>query len=604
MEFKKYTPPESKKAELLSRITDEDYAQSLIATGDGVKHGTLFRYLLTAAAMLVVAVGVTAAALIGREIFHGKKSVAPPADEAPASAPECENFVFMEGTFLGTVKDGAYNNDGFYTGRTFAELLAHDCLYADNGIVYREIYFDTANATDGYYSDLEKYAAETGTGYIKFALPTVIDEGEAANKCIPRHAIAFFDSLRNDSGIVCTAPIDRKLLDSYSSELTDAEKQTLYEEYDINTGLVESVVYSTDFDGDGSNEKLVQVFSSPLASSIPFEIICILDKEEIKHILHESGFGQLTDRDITAILDVDMNGSCEFIIRNQSTDKLSYVMYGYGGQVFEPVEKEMVTIDECFYMFNDLLIENAFSDEVVTNEWYGGRFGDPITRQVLLDMTETFFTTYGLELKSIDMPDSLDKDSLTKYINKIGDNLYIDLPDSGFAIVNGEEITGDDLTRLINYIENTRVEKLSVRPVATGGTNDSIAFFTDGGEPVTFDYTRSALMSNSITYTLPTDCLAKVYDHNRDFSGDVYLDIDGKKVTLSKEDAETVRAIVSGGSWHYDMAKTHYPTKLVIGDKRLGYELGLRLLPCGRGSVELTFSASQRLSAVLENYIN
>ena len=43
MEFKKYTPPESRKAELLSRITDEDYAQSLIATGDGVKRGTLFR---------------------------------------------------------------------------------------------------------------------------------------------------------------------------------------------------------------------------------------------------------------------------------------------------------------------------------------------------------------------------------------------------------------------------------------------------------------------------------------------------------------------------------------------------------------------------------
>ena len=58
MEFKKYTPPKSRKAELLRRITDEDYAQSLIATGDGVKRGTLFRYLLTAAAMLVVAVGV------------------------------------------------------------------------------------------------------------------------------------------------------------------------------------------------------------------------------------------------------------------------------------------------------------------------------------------------------------------------------------------------------------------------------------------------------------------------------------------------------------------------------------------------------------------
>ena len=185
---------------------------------------------------------------------------------------------------------------------------------------------------------------------------------------------------------------------------------------------------------------------------------------------------------------------------------------------------------------------------------------------------------------------------IEQIINEYGPSVY------SFALSRLKN--EDDLTRFINYIENTRIEKLSVRPVATGGTNDAIAFFTDGGEPVTFDYTRSALMSNSITYTLPTDCLAKVYDHNRDFSGDVYLDIDGKKVTLSKEDAETVRAIVSGGSWWFDRPKTHYTTKLVIGDKRLGYELGLRLLPCGRGSVELNFAASQRLLAVLENYIN
>lgn len=139
MKIKKYLPPAELKRAVISKTNDCDYARELDSLPECTpknKH-SIFKAVLSAAAMLVIAVAVTAAALIAGNIRHKPKEDAPkspPASDVTPATPE--QFIFIYGNAAAGVKENDVTAYSELSEMPLSALISHDCFYSGTEKLY------------------------------------------------------------------------------------------------------------------------------------------------------------------------------------------------------------------------------------------------------------------------------------------------------------------------------------------------------------------------------------------------------------------------------------------------------------------------------------
>ncbi len=276
MKINKQTPRDDVKQQLLQTLNtpkNKKYAKKLDNLDDGQYGKTILRGVISAAAVLVVAVAVAIFALVGREIWHKDNLV-------PATPPDFYNHIFIHGKYMGIIKDGEFSP----TDRYFNDLLSKECLYDVNGKKIKEIYINVSTLnvlmpgeTVSYASRLEKFASGKYKNYLKFTLPVEMDDE------IPMmlNSVAFSqDEIDNgprpEHKYVTAYKIKFKSLSKYETSLTDEDCEAIKSITEIVVNK-DQPAYAFDIDNDGVIEKITTVTSDGTNSDYEYHYVVVVD---------------------------------------------------------------------------------------------------------------------------------------------------------------------------------------------------------------------------------------------------------------------------------------------------------------------------------------
>lgn len=374
MKFEKYSPPPVKKKELLDNITDTGYASELCSIGEGTRPKGILRGILTAAAMLVIAVVSITAAIAGREMRYAEVF---PAGENDTYFPDGENYIFINGYFNGTAKDGEFTD----VKATVSQLLSNSCFYGQDGTKYTEVYINMDNYSEKteLRKRLEKYSVGEYRNYYKFTLPTVFDE---ADTDIALYGGVILNDGELPEGVVCSYPISIESPEYYETELSDHEKNTIITFFEGKiTDLGETHAYLADFDGDGKKEKLVESRSRGTSSAIPYSIICIMDDRELKKVYSSHGFLE-KQYSVSGIFDLDNNGTPEYMLSSADDYSVHYYLAKvFTGGIFADNHETTMTLRELaarIYCIGKSIEYEVDFPEKEMYSWYYDIYGENV----------------------------------------------------------------------------------------------------------------------------------------------------------------------------------------------------------------------------------
>ena len=228
MKIKKYKPPAELMRTVAAKQTAEEYAAALDTLPEHAPSNKkpILKAFLSAAAVLVIAVTVTTAALILGNIRQKQpkeKPQSPPASDITPKAPE--QFIFIYGNAAAGVKDGDVTPYGELSEKPLSALISHECFYSGTEKLYG--IFIPATEENKIYEPL-------ATGRYKgfFFIPC----GTEADDSIPMPTSSVaFSQAEIDSGMF------------YRTVSTAEQIQT-----DIGN-------YEPDIDGDGESEYVEQL---------------------------------------------------------------------------------------------------------------------------------------------------------------------------------------------------------------------------------------------------------------------------------------------------------------------------------------------------------
>lgn len=393
MRINKHTPPNDLELKLLEKLNDqqnENYAEKLDNLDYGHYGKAVVKGLLSAAAVLAVAVAVGIFALVGREIWH-RGTV------APASAPEYPNYIFIEGKLAGMAQDSEFYEHLMSKHTfTYSELLANDCFYDREGNEIKEIYINVSelkalnrDETVTVASRLKKYASGEFRNYYKFTLPVSFDAEDADIGIYSGNIDYAFseDEIKNgelnsEHKYVTAYRLSVKPLVKFKTSLkkTEVERITKAIEYQIDP---KTPAYSADIDGDGDEEKIVNAASDVTFSGNAFSYAIVFDGEEMwyLHTAYQTMQGeQIDSRELVDFVDFDLDGKFELVLTkfNESNENVDVYSARQGGadkvfSVYTKAEQTGLTIREFAARVSNMALGTAYDPEYPSDEvceWY------------------------------------------------------------------------------------------------------------------------------------------------------------------------------------------------------------------------------------------
>ncbi len=554
MKVNKHTPNDDIKTKLLQNLNDpknEKYAKKLDNLDSGHYGKAVVKAMLSAAAVLIVAVAVGIFALVGREMWLQSAS-------APASAPDYPNYIFVEGKFVAIAHDGIFMQP-LMMGRlvSYNEILKNECLYDMGGNEIKEIYINVSelkqlnrDETQTIASRLKKYASGEYKNYYKFTLPVQFDENDMP---IPIYSDNIDFAFCEDEIEIGQLQKQHKYVTAYKLDIKDpSETQvrlTLQERERLGT-LIDSHVlngqfaFLADIDGDGVDEKLTTLSDHALNDdNREYYYVVVVDGETewIVCYDYEAMRSEAVDRhQLINAIDFDLDGKYEMVVSVENEKSKRIVAYsareGGATEIFSVYLKQQeagITIREFAARVANMALGMPYDEDYPSDEsceWYL-RYVE--TEHINLDVPmsynqiyfgiEGFAKMYNIELVGWDRQTiwepiaNLYDPTITATREKAEELLQkaksafenstvsLDFTDANITkmSVNGIVMDYEDvIAQNLQVLKNVKVTDIKYIGGVTG-VNNRVTLYNGGGyEVVSFSYDKGHFYINECCYTI------------------------------------------------------------------------------------------------------
>ncbi len=551
MKINKHTPSDDFKSKLLQDLNNpqnEKYAKKLDDLDSSHYGKAVVKAMISAAAVLIVAVAVGIFALVGREIWHM-------GTVAPASAPDHPNYIFVSGKFAAIAHDGTFMQP-FMMGRvvSYNEILENECFYDTKGHEIKEIYINVSelkqlnrDETQTIASRLKKYASGEFRNYYKFTLPVQFDENEMP---IPINSdsidFAFSEDeikagkLSKEHRYVSAYKLDIKEISEFEVRLTKSDRERLGE-------LISWVVLqnhyavAADIDGDGKDEKITSLLSDPLEATNQYRYVAVIDEQD-EWVLcsdFETMQGQgIEQYYLNDLIDFDLDGKYELVVTVANKNKI----LGYSVQensainiftVFTKTEQTGITIREFAARVANMALGIEYDPEYPSDEaceWYYRyiesddlNLDKPMTYNQIYFGIEGFAKMYKIDLVGWDRQTvweplanlydptvTATRDKAEELLQKAktafeNSRVSLDFTDENITkmTVNGFSMDYKDIIEgNLQVLKNVKVTDIKHIGGVTGISNSVALYSADGDEVASFSYDKGHFYMNECCYTV------------------------------------------------------------------------------------------------------